>query len=261
MQQKELYRSIAEIQQYWESRAAFGQEAGSKDVIAKALEVEAIARYVKDGMHILEIGCGNGLTAIELGKRFCVDILGIDYAEKMVEAANGLMANERVKGTINFRIGDVSTLPCLETYYDLIYTERVLINLKDWEAQKKAITDITERLRLGGVYVMCENSMDGLERINDLRKMVGVSPITPPWHNLYFRDADLQQLEIRGIKLEKVDCYSATYYFLSRVVNAWLAQEEGKEPSYDAAVNKLALKLPAFGDTAQGRIWLWRKIS
>lgn len=260
MQEKEL-RSIAEIQQYWEDRAVLGQEAGSKDVIAKALEVEAIAKYVKDGMQILEVGCGNGITAMELGKRFDVDILGLDYAEKMVDAAKSLIANERVKGTINFQVGDVTTLRDLEKCYDFIYTERVLINLKDWEAQKKAIADITERLRPGGVYVMCENSMDGLERINDLRKMVGVPPIIPPWHNIYFRDVDLQQLEMPGIKLEKVDCYSATYYFLSRVVNAWLAKEEGREPSYDAAINKLALKLPAFGETAQGRIWLWRKIS
>lgn len=259
--QKKDERSITEIQQYWESRAALGQEAGSQDVIAKALETEAIAKYVQDGMHILEVGCGNGMTAIELAKRFQVEILGLDYAEKMVQAATSFLEREKVCGKISFMVGDVGKLSDSGKRYDLIYTERVLINLKNWEAQRKAIADITDRLRPGGVYVMCENSMDGLEKINDLRSLVGLPAITPPWHNIYFRDDDLRELKIPGIELEKVDCYSATYYFLSRVVNAWLAQEEGKEPSYDAAVNRLALKLPASGETAQGRIWLWRKVT
>ena len=251
-------RSIAEIQQYWESRAMLGQEAGSRDVIAKVLEIEAIAKYVKAGMHILEVGCGNGITAIELAKRYEVEIVGLDYAEKMVQAANLIVAEETLCGKVTFMVGDVGTLDDLGEKYDLIYTERVLINLKDWEAQRKAIVDITHRLRPGGAYVMCENSMNGLEKINEFRGFVGISPINPPWHNIYFKDEDLNALEIPGIKLEKVDCYSSTYYFLSRVVNAWLAKEEGKEPAYDATVNRLALKLPAFGDMAQGRIWLWR---
>lgn len=259
MMQEKQERSIAEIQQYWEERAVLGQEAGSRDVIAKVLEIEAIAKYVKEGMHILEVGCGNGITAIELAKRFQVDILGLDYAQKMVQAARSLVAKETLLGKIDFMVGDVGMLPELETRYDLIYTERVLINLESWEAQKKAIADITGLLRPGGVYAMCENSVEGLGKINELRELVGLPAITPPWHNIYFRDDDLRELKIPGIQLEKVDCYSATYYFLSRVVNAWLAQEEGREPSYDAAVNRLALKLPALGDTAQGRIWLWRK--
>jgi len=253
-------RSIAEIQQYWESRAVLAQEAGTRDIIAKALEIEAIARYVKNGMHILEVGCGNGITAIELAKRFKVNILGLDYAENMIQAANDLQANETLRGSVRFMVGDVSTLDEMNEGYDLIYTERVLINLQDWQAQKKAIADITAKLRPMGVYAMCENSINGLTKINELREMVGLPAINPPWHNIYFKDEDLAGLTIPGIRLEKVDCYSATYYFLSRVVNAWLANEEGKEPDYNAAINKLALKLPTFGDTAQGRIWLWRNI-
>lgn len=253
-------RSIADIQQYWESQAALDQEAGSRDIIAKALEIEAIAKYVKDGMQILEVGCGNGITAIELCKRYGVTILGLDYAEKMVQAAQAKAAGATVKGRVSFMVGDAGTVSELTDQYDLIYTERVLINLKDWTTQQKAIMDITAKLKSGGVYVMCENSVTGLEKINEYREMVGLPAINHPWHNIYFKDDDLRDLKIPGVRLETVDCYSATYYFLSRVVNAYLAHSEGKEPVYDAVVNKLALKLPSFGDLAQGKIWLWRKL-
>jgi hypothetical protein len=106
---------------------------------------------------------------------------------------------------------------------------------------------------------MCENSQDGLDQINSLRQRVGLSGITPPWHNRYLRDAELEQASFPGTKLEGVNTYSSTYYFLSRIVNAWLAAQGGREPDYDDPINQLALRLPSIGSLGQGRIWLWRK--
>ena len=63
------------------------------------------------------------------------------------------------------------------------------------------------------------------------------------------------------MKLDGCVYYSSTYYFLSRVVNAWEAAQSGKDPDYDAPVNQLALKLPPIGDFGQGRLWLWRKVT
>ena len=106
---------------------------------------------------------------------------------------------------------------------------------------------------------MCENSQDGLSALNHLRTCVALPEITPPWHNRYLRDAEIAEIQITGVELEKVVRYSATYYFLSRIVNASLAKSEGREPDYNAPVNRLALSLPSFGDCDQSRLWLWRK--
>ncbi|MCI0577814.1 MAG: class I SAM-dependent methyltransferase [Chloroflexi bacterium] len=251
---------IEDIRAYWNSRAGLAQWAGTRDIIAKQLEIEAISRYVRNGMHILEVGCGNGITVIEIAKRYDVNILGIDYAEEMIVAAQELIVGQELRGQVTFQVGDVRKLSSLGANFDLIYTERVLINLPDWEAQKQAITDICSLLYKGGVYVMCENSQDGLESINELREKINLPTITPPWHNRYFRDSELAQLVVSGVQLEGINFYSSTYYFLSRVVNAWLANYEGEEPEYEAPVNQLALQLPAVGQLGQGRIWLWRKI-
>ena len=247
------------VHSFWNERAALGVNAGSNDVTAKRIEIEAIASYAKDGMRILDFGCGSGVTALELARRYDVDMLGIDYAEEMVKTAHELAAGVQTKRPVRFEVGDVDSLHKLTGRFDMVYTERMLVNLKNWEEQSAAIAALTGTLAPGGILVMCENSMDGLDAINELRREVGLETIIPPWHNVYMRDSLIEGLSIPGATLEATNYYSSTYYFLSRVVNAWLSAREGVPPSYDAPVNMLALSLPPIGKMGQGRIWVWRK--
>ena len=245
---------------FWNSRAGLGQWAGTRDIIAKQIEIEVLAALPRDGMRVLEVGCGNGITALEIARRHRVSITAIDFAEEMITAAKGLADGQDLKGSVEFRVGDVRQIESFQHKFDLIYTERVLINLPDWPAQRQALADITALLSPGGVYAMCENSQDGLDATNVLRARVGLPAVVPPWHNRYLRDAELAVADLPGIKLEQVQHYSSTYYFLSRVVNAALAAREGREPDYDDPINQLALHLPPMGEIGQGRLWLWRKM-
>lgn len=248
-----------EVRAYWESRATLGIEAGSQDVIAKKLEVSAIADYVSDGMDVLDVGCGNGVTALELARRYRINIVGVDYTPKMISAASEACAQAGLQQQATFRVANVLDLPLDLGTYDLIYGERVLINLPDWKTQQSALKGIARRLKSGGNYVMCECSQNGLDKINELRKRVGLTTITPPWHNRYLRDEEVAAARLDDLVLSETRDFSSTYYFLSRVVNAWLAQQEGLEPSYDAPVNQLATRLPSVGEMGQTKIWLWRK--
>jgi ubiquinone/menaquinone biosynthesis C-methylase UbiE len=247
------------IHAYWEDRASLGQSAGTNDLIAKQLEIEAITKHIRDGMRVMDAGCGNGITAVEVAGRFDVDVKGCDFSEEMIRQAREKASGCKLKGSVSFQVADIGNIPRTLGDFNLIYTERSLINLSGWADQKQAIQDISSFLVDGGLYVMCENSQDGLDRINALREDLGLSRIEPPWHNRYMVDAEIEQCAIPGVKLEGVQHFSSTYYLLSRVVNAWLAEQEGSAPDYNAPVNQLALKLPPFGDLAQTRIWLWRK--
>lgn len=249
----------AEVQAFWNNRSTLGAHAGTRDLVAKQLEIDAIARHMRDGMRVLDVGCGNGITALELAARYRISVTGIDYAEQMIANAKTLAGGRVLRGSVHFEVADLRDLSRLERNFDLVYGERVLINLPDWRSQRDAIVTIGGLLTPGGAYVMCENSQDGLERLNALRLQVGLAAIVPPWHNRYFRDSELAELDVPGLRLERVIDYSSTYYFLSRVVNAWLAQREAREPDYEAPINHLALELPPIGDLGQGRIWLWRR--
>jgi len=247
------------ILEFWDKRANLAELAGTTDLMAKQLEIEIISKHIKASQKILEIGCGNGMTAIELARRFEIDITGIDFSEKMISEARRLASKNHLRGHLSFSAGNIRDLLSITDRYDLIFTERVLINLLDWSAQAKAIKDIIALLKPGGRYLMCENSRDGLDRINMYRESCGLSKINPPWHNRYLLEKEVNCLEIDGAKLTGVENYSSTYYFISRVVNAWLAAQEGIEPQYDAKINQLGLLLPPMGDFAQGKLWIWEK--
>jgi len=247
------------VLEHWNNRAQLQQRAGSDDLIAKKLEINALSNHIKKGMAVAEFGCGNGTTAIELLTQFDIELNCFDFSPAMIEAAQKLAVEVGVDHRVTFSVCDVRSETLLDKKFDLIYTERMIINLPDWEAQARAIRYLISHLRSGGRYLMCENSQTGLDRINSLRIAAGLDVINPPWHNVYLNDEQVEQLDLADAKLVEVDAYSSSYYFLSRVVNAWLSAREGRQPVYDAPVNQLALQLPPIGDFAQGKLWVFEK--
>lgn len=248
-----------EILSLWNTRARLQEKAGSNDLIAKAIEIEALSKFFRDGLDVMEFGCGNGITAMEMAKRYDIDLQAYDYSPEMVKAAQEFAASVGFPHRAIFSIGDITQPPSIGKAFDLVFTERMVINLAGWEQQQMAIRTLCGYLKPRGRLLLLENSVTGLENINRMRESAGLKAIAAPWHNVYLDDYKVEKLNIEGCSLIQVVPYSATYYFLSRVVNAWLAQQEGKEPRYDAPVNQLALSLPAMGDLAQGKIWVFEK--
>lgn len=247
------------ILQFWNEQASLLEKAGSKDLIAKELEVVTISNHVNDGMKVCEFGCGNGFAAISIAKKYDVNMKCYDFSPEMIAAAKPLAAEAGVNNKISFDVANVKEEPDLGDTFDLIYTERMLINLQTWDDQEKAINYLAKYVKPGGKMIFCECSQQGLEKLNELRGQVGLNRIDSPWHNCYLDDSAMEKIDILGFKLVDVELYSSTYYFLSRVLNAWLAEQEGVQPSYDAPINQLALKLSPMGECAQGKLWVFEK--
>lgn len=246
--------------EFWNQRASLGFCAGTNDYILKQLEINAISRYIRDGMRILDFGCGNGITMIDIAKKFDVQIIGIDFSSQMIEHAQELARSEGLSKKLSFLVGNEESLSTIFHKFDLVYSERALINIDSWKEQKETILKICSLLNSSGKYVMCESSMDGLEEINCFRQQLNLEKITPPWHNKYFFDKEIAELSQEGIiKLEEVNNFSSTYYFISRVINAALSREKGEEPTYHAPINQLAFHLSPIGVCAQSKIWVWSK--
>ena len=248
------------ILNHWNQRAALAEKSGSDDVIAKEIETNAISNHIRDGMVVAEFGCGNAATAVNLRARHDIELYCFDFSPAMIELAKARVEQAGMTKHIHLEVCDIRKEPKQPLNFDAIYTERMIINLPDWNTQANAIRYLTRNLKSGGTYLMCENSANGLDELNALRALVGLEPIAPPWHNLYLIDELVASLESPEAELVDVEMFSATYYFLSRVVNASLAAREGKSPSYDAPVNSLALRLPPMGQCAQGKLWVFRKI-
>jgi len=257
-----MENSFEEKLSFWNSRANLGFLAGSNDGVLKSLEMTEIQKYIKSGMRILEIGCGNGVTAMEVIKNFNVDVLAVDFAEQMIADAenNYNKVKDSMAGKAQFKVMRVEELDSIKDQFDMIYCERVLINLATWNEQKDVLIKIAALLKENGIFCMCENSIEGLAGINEFREKVGLDAITPPWHNRYFQEAELDSFaEEKYLTLTEKNNFTSTYYFLSRVVNATLAKRTGEEPSYDSPVNQLAFSLPPIGNFGQTKLWIWTK--
>lgn len=229
----------------WSDRASLGKTAGTEDLIAKELEQRTLLKYLPESGKVLEIGCGIGETAQLVAERL-PDLTAVDSAKGMIYRAY------QDAPDIDFRVCDLFDI---EGEYDLIYTQRCLINIAE---QERAFKVIADHLRPGGRYLSVECSQDGLDAINRARARVELPDIRPPfaWHR-YLLDAELEKIDC--LRLLGWEEFSSTYYFLSRVVNAKLAADRGEEPDYDSPINRMALDLPSFGPWSQTRLWIWEK--
>lgn len=251
--------------EFWDQRALIGENAGSNDFNLKYLEVRELSKFMKDGLKVLEIGCGNGLTSIQFAKEFNIEITAVDYSKNMIEKAREFLKENQktLKGTVSFSVLSLSELNQVNEKFDLVFTERVLINLSSWDEQKSSLYKIAELLNGNGIYCMCESSMSALDNINKLRSEFDLPEITHPWHNTYIDDQKLEQFDNinNKIKLVKTSNFSSTYYLFSRVVNARLASDNNEEVSYSHPLNKISLDLPSFGDYSQSKLWIFKKLA
>jgi ubiquinone/menaquinone biosynthesis C-methylase UbiE len=87
-------------------------EKGDFTVIAGLMREsgEAVVKLleVKPGSRVLDLGCGDGTTAIPLG-RSGADVVGIDIARNLVEAGNKRAA-ETGLNNVKFQEGDACNL-------------------------------------------------------------------------------------------------------------------------------------------------------
>lgn len=241
-------------QAFWDEQAIKGKLSGTQDRYAKELEMATIARYVKDEMWVLDAGCGDGETLRYLADRYNIRGWGFDYSEEMIRKAD----NHKTDKDLYFIKMDLRDFKKIEHHrYDLIYTQRSLINLDTWEDQRQAIIDILSLLKPGGTYVMVECFVEGLEEINNLRLNIGLESIVPPWHNRYLSSNTLFKfLFEKNLWFEEIH-FSGAYYFMSRIVNAWGSKNFGGEPEYDSSLNFLGKLLPPDCVNLRGQTQAW----
>src|SRR3990172_11495015 len=189
-----------EILKFWNTRANLGSLAGTNDFGLKQLEMMTLSTYITDGQKVLDLGCGTGTTAFFLTESKSLEVTGMDFSPEMVKEANQERDRRSISPAIlNFRIQDIRHIEELRgaqaVPYDVVITERVLINLATWKEQKNTVREIIRLLRPGGIYLMCENLRNGLDNLNCMRASVGLNPITSPWHNRYLTLDEIAEID------------------------------------------------------------------
>ena len=186
------------IQNYWEERAKENYNkdtATTDDIHLRDLEIFTLIvtiRQIKSEKtcSILDLGCGDGRSTLEIASHFpeC-HFTGLDFSETMVKIANNNLALKNgLKERVNFIVGDVTKLHEIinDKKFDIIISDRCLINLDSSLNQYKTISDISNHLTSEGHFIAIENFIDGHNTMNDSRIAMGLPEIPIRWHNKYF---------------------------------------------------------------------------
>jgi SAM-dependent methyltransferase len=238
-----------DLKAFWDEQARkYGKDvrAVNFDPIDNEFAPRILERLVPDDIAVCDVGCGNGRTLLDLAtNRPNGSFVGCDFSEEMIARAEEARVEAGIVN-VNFRVFDATSpsVPLdMTDRFDLMLTKRLLINVRG-QAKRRVLDNIHSMLKPGGTYVLIECFTAPLERINDIRNLIGLDRIHVRPFNEYLDDDVLKK--VIDDLFEVIDCidYSSLYYFISRVFNAGLSVGE---PAYDAPINLLAARLVKAG--------------
>ncbi len=233
------------MREFWTNQALNYKndiKAVNFDILGEELEIFHLKQQLTDSVSICDLGCGNGRTTIILAKEFPnAKFIGYDYVEEMVALANKEKISQSISN-IDFFVCDASKEINITEKFDIVYTKRLLINLKGNE-KLIGIENIYNLLKDHGKYIMVECFIEPLKKINEIRKLINEPEIKVHFFNEYLSSDFFGQIKKRFIHEASID-FESFYYFISRIFNAYLS--EGN-PDYLSPINKLAVELSMKG--------------
>lgn len=222
------------IKTYWESQGKEHQAShwaswGDNWIID--LEIENISKYINDGDTVLDVGCANGYSTFKQYEQHKLNsIIGVDFAENMINAANDRLNNIHDKpGNMLFNQGDIRNLEFENNQFDVVYTTRVIINLSTWEEQVNAIKECIRVAKPNGKIILSEGFWEPLMLLNSMRLLVNLKPLVEHDFNRYFKKYKIEEL-MKELNLEyDIIDFSSIYYLGSRFLRELVTDTEKYE--------------------------------
>ena len=257
------------LSHYRKQAAEHQLEASSTmlDETTRELEVGAVLQCLTHAVGgspsatLLEVGCGNGYLLAVIRERFPhLRLTGVDYSPDMLELAEG-----RKIPDAHVAREDVRSLTLPPDSFDVIVSERCLINLLDASAQVTALYELHRVLRPGGHLVLIEGFTDGLANLNRARGQLGLPDNQVPYHNLWFeKERFLEAVQGRfelvgdtnGAAGVPPSNFLSTHYFISRVFYPAVTRAEIQ---YNTDFVKFFRFLPVQGDYSPIQLYFMRK--
>ena len=260
----------------WADTYGTSLRATTKTNTPKVLEIDCFARAFKkvgytpeSSFTAMEVGCGNGHNCFALASLFPnAKFHGVDFIDKMIDNAK-LIQSENGVDNIEFSVGDVTKLNAVEALpesFDVIFTNRCLINLDSTDKQCEAISGLAAKLNVGGHLAMIENSQQTYDQQNICREILGLEKRTPAEFNLFFNEEKIiAHITKLGLKLEELEDFISLHdlllYVLIPAVNGGKVDYEHPlvQKATELSVGISGKTISAFGKFGQNRLFLCKK--
>ncbi len=233
---------VPAVKAFWEAQAS--KHELPEDLIThrdrnqRLLEIEVLSKYLPDGQRMLDVGCGNGFSTALFAK-CAAEIIGIDYSHAMIERAK---LNFGALPNISFQVQDLLALKFDSSTFDVVISQRCLINLGTWDNQQKAISNIAKVLKPRGYFFLQEGTKQGRASLDETRERLGLNRMPTVAFNLDFDEETLWPYIRRYFDVVEVRRFGL-YDLISRVVHPLMVSPS--EPQYEAKINDVARRVAA----------------
>jgi ubiquinone/menaquinone biosynthesis C-methylase UbiE len=226
-------------------------------------EVTKFLSRKKRKLNVLDLGCGNGYALSILSKsQPHNEYTGLDFTREMI----GICLSRNLPNC-RFVKGDARHTFLPDNRFHLVFTERCLINIPQWEEQIKALNEIHRILKPSSHLLLIECFTDGLKDLNRAREECGLPSLEPKPYNLYLdKEKFLQALEGKfkvmasPMKLSRdymfYSNFLSSHYFVARVLHALITKGDQIK---NTEVVKFFSYLPPIGNYSQLQAYFLRK--
>lgn len=230
------------------------------------LEIGAIRDRISRGAHILDVGCGEGEGTAIYSSVEGVSIDAIDFSNTRLQKASATVKECGQPERVTFIKLDITSDGWSDALtrgvpyygYDIIISQRCLINLDSWEAQAKAINDLLGLLSGRGKLLLLEGSAEGAYHLNVARGICGLPEIPIRWHNKFLRETDIAELLTKrgsDFAIKEISGFG-NYFLLTRVAKPLLLGTPG---SGEDKFNKNAAGIENLLHSDSPNLWLSRE--
>jgi ubiquinone/menaquinone biosynthesis C-methylase UbiE len=191
----------------------FGTRPSRLKLIADAVRIAEL----RDTHTLLEVGCGNGVTAVFLSQKYGCHVVGIDSSEKMIASAAKQAKAERLAHKAGFLVADAVNLPFPDSTFNIIICEAAFSIIVDKEMAAKEFRRV---LRSGGKLLM----LDFVLRKEISKELHSQMPSLPPClARTRHLDGYIRLFEQAGFQ----NSYTADYSQEVKKTGWWIAYTSG----------------------------------
>jgi ubiquinone/menaquinone biosynthesis C-methylase UbiE len=169
-----MYQSTSSAQ-FWDRIAPKYSRDPIRDMPGYERTIERSLGYLNPSDHVLEIGCGTGLTALRIADAV-VSMIATDASPGMIEIARD-RASARTRRNIIFGVATPETLPYGDGAFDAVLAFNLLHLL---DKREKAFAHAMRVLKPGGWFISktpCLSEMNPLIRAAvPLMRAIGKAP-------------------------------------------------------------------------------------
>lgn len=159
---------------------------------------EAPLNELPDKAKVLDVGCGGGQIAIQLGNDYpSFQITAVDLAKTQIKRAkkrNIINGNQ-----VSFQLGDACSLPFPSNSFDFVYS---IASIKHWPDRKAGIEECYRVLNSNGILLIMEVdrncSDEGIKEF--VEKTTIPEKLKPLWRKVYKNKIVKPSISIEELK-------------------------------------------------------------